>query len=199
MAAQVDICNYGLTLIGAGRITALTDNSKAARAMNAIYSMTRQAELRKFTWNFALKRASLPALASPPDWGFGSQYQLPTDFLRLVQAGDIYAVPSLDNYVNADNSNWAIEGQNILTDMGGPLKIRYVYNVTDEGLFDALFNISLAAQLSFATCEEITGSNTKKDVAMQTYKQAITDALRANAIERPPVSTAGDSWLIGRL
>jgi hypothetical protein len=48
----------------------------------------RKAELRKRHWSFAIKRAALPALADAPTWGFGYAYQLPTDYLRLMQVGE---------------------------------------------------------------------------------------------------------------
>lgn len=200
MASQVDIANLALTMLGnASRITSLTENSKAANAINAVYDMCRLAELRAYRWAFAIKRATLPALASPPAWGFGNAFQLPTDYLSLIQAAEILAIPALSDYSNSDNAQWAIESGQILTDLGAPLPIRYVRNVTDEGEFDPLFNMAFAGRLAATTCETITGSNTKRQLAQAEYKDAIKSALRINAIERAPSSIADDSWLVGRL
>lgn len=204
MASKVEIVNLALRKLGAGRITALTDGVEPARVMNDIYDMVRRAELRRSTWGFALRRDSLPALAAAPEWGFARAFALPADFLRLVQVGDIFAVPAQDNYVNSDNSLWAIESNAdgvrvLLTDLAAPLKIRYVRDVTDETQFDALFCMALAARLAYEGCEQITGSNTKKDAAAGDYTDAMKQAVRTNAVERPPVSIADDSWLVGRL
>ena len=45
MTSVVGICNLALTKLGAARITSLTDDTKQARALNAIYEATRDAEL----------------------------------------------------------------------------------------------------------------------------------------------------------
>lgn len=199
MASKVQIVNLALRKLGAGRITAITDETETARVMSDIYELVRKAELRRGLWGFSLKRDALPALAQAPSWGFAVAYTLPADFLRLVQVGDLYSVPALDNYVNADNSLWAVESGQLLTDLGAPLKIRYVRDVTDETQFDPLFCMSLAAKLAYEACEQITGSNSKKDAAASDYGEAIKQAIRANAVERPPTSIADDSWLVGRL
>lgn len=203
-ASSIQIVNLALHKLGAGRITALTDAGKPAQVMADIYDLVRQAELRRSIWCFSLKRDSIPALSAAPPWGFAVAYQLPGDFLRLVQAGDIWAVPAQTNYVNGDNSQWALESSAdgtrvLLTDMGAPLKIRYVRDVTDETQFDALFNMAFAARLAYEACEEITGSNTKKEAAANDYTEAIKQAIRSNAVERPPASIADDSWMTGRL
>lgn len=199
MASQTQIVNLALTKLGQGRITAITDDSKAARAMNAVYDLEKLAELRKYRWSFALKRATLPALSTAPAWGFNYAYQLPSDYVSLIQVNDYFSVPALSDYVNSDDSLWSVESGQIFTDLGAPLKIRYIRNVTDEGDFDPLFVQSFAAHLAYVTCEEITGSNQKRDAAAADYKQCIKDALRVNGIERPPMSTADDSWMMGRL
>jgi hypothetical protein len=199
VASQTEIANRALTKLGATRITSITENSKGARVMNAIYDTVRQAELRKRNWSFALARTSLPKLGAAPDWGYANQYQLPTDYLRLTQVNDIYVVPSLAAYVNQDNSPYAIEGRAILTDFGAPLKIRYVRDITDTGLFDALFVEAFASKLAYEACEEITNSNTKREAAANDYKACIRDAGMTNAIERPPQSIPDDSWTMGRL
>jgi hypothetical protein len=198
-ASQIQIINLAIHKLGAGRITALTDGSKPARVMTDIYDLVRQAELRRSRWNFSIARASLGALAAVPAFGFGYAYQLPADYLSLIQAGDTLAAPALSNYVTDDNSQWSIESGQILTDLTAPLRIRYVRNVTDETQFDALFVMALAARLAYEACEEITGANTKKDAAANDYTEALKQAVRANAIERAPVAIADDSWMVGRL
>ena len=64
MTSQVAICNQALVKVGASRITALTDDTKQARALNAIYDVKRDAELAANPWTFATKRESIPASAT---------------------------------------------------------------------------------------------------------------------------------------
>lgn len=199
MASQTEIVNRALTKLGAARVTNINDGAKSARAMSAIYDTVRKAELRKHNWSFALTRTALPALADAPAWGYAKQFQLPTDFLRMTQVNDVFLVPAMAEYVTGDNSAYAIEGQMILTDFGAPLKIRYVRDITDPGLFDALFVEVFAAKLAYEACEEITNSNTKKQVMDDDYRECVRIAARTNAIERPPQGIPDDSWMIGRL
>lgn len=199
MASQVEICNRALTKIGGARITSMADASKGARVMSALWDTVRRAELRKRFWSFALRRASLPSLGSAPDWGFALAYQLPSDFLRLMQVSDIYLAPGLADYREGDDSAYAIEGLTLATDFPAPLKLRYVADITDPGAFDALFVEALSSKLAYEACYDIAQSNQGREAAAQDYKLAVTEAARANAIEKPPQGFPDDSWMLGRL
>lgn len=205
MASQADICNLALTKVGSGsRITALTDNTVAAGHLRAVYEMTRLAELRAHYWSFSLKRTSLAASSTAPDWGFSTAYPLPADFVRLVQVNQFYLIPALLDYNTADASAFSLETNadgilSILCDYSAPLNIRYVWNVTDEGRYDALFAHCFASRLAYETCEAITNSNTKKQAIAEDYKVALAAACRAGAIEKPPALMGDDSWMMVRL
>lgn len=79
--SSVDICNRALQHIGSKRITALTDDSKAASECSFVYDKLRQAELRGNLWTFATRRAILRALDSTtmriraPTWSTSTYYQ----------------------------------------------------------------------------------------------------------------------------
>ncbi len=199
MSSEVDICNMGLTLLGVSRISALTDNSKSARACTAVYDMLRLAELRKHFWSFASTRIILPALATPPIWQFGNAAQLPADFVRLIQVNDYYADPAMMDYRNQDDSAYVIENDQILTDFAFPLKVRYIQDVTDTGRFDPLFCMALGAKIAETTCQELLNSDQKQGIAQKSYQNAITEAMRANSIEKAPEGMADDSWMLIRL
>lgn len=199
MASQVEICNRALTKLGAARITSLDDANKSARAMAALWDTVRRAELRVRNWSFALRRALLPALSAAPAWGFARAFQLPADFLRLVQVNDVFVAPGLADYRSGDDSPYAIEGMSLSTDFGAPLKLRYIADVTDTAAFDALFVEALAAKLAYEAAYDINQSNQGREAAAQDYKQALLNASRANAVERPPQGFPDDSWMLGRL
>lgn len=199
MASQVDICNRALIKLGAGQITSITDNTKAARVLSGLWDTVRQAELSKRFWVFALTRTTMAALGTTPAWGFSYQYQLPTDFLKLAQINDIFIAPGLMDYRNGDDSPYAIEGETLLTDFGAPLKIRYVRDVTDAGTFDALFCDMLAARLAYEACYSITQSREGQNEAKEDYRASAREASISNAIAKPPQGLLDDSWMMGRL
>lgn len=93
--SSVDICNRALQMIGSKRITALTDDSKAASECAFAYDKLRQAELRGNLWTFATRRAILRAIDTttlrirPPAWSASTYYQ-PGDMVG--SSSDAYSI-----------------------------------------------------------------------------------------------------------
>jgi hypothetical protein len=199
MAASIEVVNRALTLIGVERIVSIDDDSKAARACKSQYDMTRLSELRANRWAFAMRRAQLGALAAAPLFGFNLAYPLPTDCVRVDFVGEFYAGVSLTDYRNTDESLFAVEGREILTDLPAPLDLRYVADVENVQEFDPLFVDALAHRLAIDVCEDLTQSSGKKDGVARAYGMIIQRATRVNAIERPPEPLADDSWVMSRV
>lgn len=198
MTSEVSICNRALTLLGSDLIIALTDDNNRGRTMNANYAPIRDAELVRHRWRFSIKRASLPALASVPDSGYARQFQVPDDFLKLIEGGDLISGPDFSDYRGIESSIYSREGTAILTNLPAPLHIRYIARVTDASMFDPAFAESLAARIADECCERITQSDSKRQLAMQTYKRAISEATRSNAVEVPSQSISDSEWVLAR-
>lgn len=192
MAGKVEIANRALTKLGAERILLLTDPSKEARVMNSMFDTVFDAELRRHRWKFALKRATLPALVAAPEWGYSYAYQLPSDFLALVQVNDYYLRGLKQKTL------WTIESGQILTDLPAPLKVRYVRRVDNLLLLDPLFVEVLSCKLAYEACETLTQSSTKKQAAGEEYQFAVSEATRQDAIENPPDELPWGSWMDSR-
>lgn len=199
MASQVEICNRALIKLGANTITSISDNSKSARVLSALWDSVRRTELSKRYWNFAIARTSLAALATAPSWGFANAYQLPNDFLKLVQVSDLYVAPGLSDYRTGDESPYAIESRTLATDFAAPLKLRYIQDVTDTGSFDVQFIEVMASKLAYEACYAITQSRDGQRMANEDYQTALAEAARSNAVARPPAEIPDDSWVLGRL
>lgn len=186
MATQVEICNYALRLLGQQPILTIEDDLPQAISISGVYEIVRKGTLREHVWNFAMKRQALPALVPAPAWGYNFQYQLPTDLLRLVEV--------------QCGLDYRVEGLTIVTDAGAPLNIRYVKDATDPAEYDALFVRAFAAELASAICEDVTGSNQKKQTAEMELRKALSEARRTNAVENPPqrIPDRNFSWLTTR-
>lgn len=220
----VSIANRALTLLGVKRIVALTDASTPARSINAVFEQVRDSELRAHVWNFALKRATLAALATPPPFQFSLAYQIPADSLQIVMVGDFYINVTLTDYRTTDESAYAIEGGQILTnpirfvpvdgldpeltapesDTGlppspPPLHIRYVADITNTSFWDPLFCEAMACKLAETCCYDLTEDNSKLQAISAMYKQSLNRAIGVNAIEKPPQPEPDDSWVISRI
>lgn len=197
---NVSIANAGLDKLGVKAIVSFSDDTKQARLCNREFDRLRDLELTLNTWRFSCARASLPALAEAPAFGYDRQFQLPDDFLRLISAGD-YA-PGWERYEfeeRIDAQEYTIEGRQILTDYAAPLKIRYVKRVTDPTEFDSGFIEVLACRIAMELGPSLTDSNPRIEKAMQDYQLALRAAKRANFVQLPPHQIPDDSWLRSRL
>lgn len=186
MASAVEICNSALQKLGAKRIVALEDDSVNARACNFSYEIQKRAELRKHSWNCAIKRASIAADSTTPIFTKTNYFTLPSDWIRMVDT---------DPEDNFNFKDWQIEGNKIATNYDAPLEIRYIYDVTDPNEMDSLFREVLATRMAIAMCEELTQSNTKKDDLRVDYKLLVDEAKKINAIERESQEPPLDTWI----
>jgi len=186
MASVVEICNRALQKIGAKRITSITEDSVNARACNNAYNPLRLSELRSHPWSCAIARAQLAASSTEPLFGKAYMYPLPSDYLR--------SLPNDPGY-NLNSEDWQIEAGNILTDDTSPLNLRYIYDLTDPNIMDAMFREALACRLALEICEELTQSNQKKEALKMEYKEAIREAKRVNAILNIAANPPEDEWI----
>lgn len=198
-ASDVAIANLALTKLGEQRITDLEDDTKPAREVNAVYTMLRDQLQRRYVWRFCVKRESLAALATTPEFRYSYEYQLPSDCLRVLQVGEFYPAIDLSDLVAAPNEEFQIEGRKILHDDAGPLYIRYLARIDDPAQFDVCFDEALAAFLAYNLAEALTQSNSKRELAAADFKRAIKDAVIANAIESPPSTLQDDTWVAVRV
>lgn len=186
MASAVLICNRALQKLGARRITSLEEDTPNARASNTAYDQVRKKLLRQNTWNFAKARSQLAADDTAPVFGKVNAFQLPTDFLRLMN-------PYPEDNVNT--LDWEIEGRKIYTDDDAPLDFRYIKNITDVDLMDSLFQELLSTDMAVEMCEEITQSNTKKENLIKERRFLLREAKRINAIEGIAAEPPTDTWI----
>jgi hypothetical protein len=142
--------------------------------------------LRIHPWNFAKTRVGLAANAVGPEWGFDNAYTLPVDCLRLLE-------PSNDG-----NLQYIVEGRNIITDIGAPLNIIYIKQVTDVSVMDVAFRNALAAALALDVAESFTGTAAKVDQAAAIYKQRLIDARFPDGQEGSPSHVESSEWLEAR-
>jgi len=198
MTTEVSIANRALTLLGSDLIIALTDDTNRARVISANYAPIRDAELARHRWRFSIQRVSLAALSATPDSDYARQFQVPGDFLKLIEGGDLVSHADLTDYRTGSCTLWSREGDKILTNLPAPLHIRYIARITDASLFDAAFAESLSARLADECCERITQSDSKRQICMAAYKRAISEAKLANALEVASESVADGEWVMAR-
>lgn len=177
MASQTAICNRALECLGDAPIVSIDDDTKQAKALKRVYDISRRAFLVDHPWHFAKKRASLPASATTPAWGFTRGFPVPVDFLRLLAVRN---GPEFSMEADASGSQW------ILTDAAAPLDILYLYDVTDAGRLPPHAVEAFARWLAYDVAEDLTNSNTKKEDAAQALGIALARAKRINGLQKQP-------------
>lgn len=185
MPSVVEISNKALDKLGHGPITSLLDGTTAANLCSRNWEQIRDQVLRDHPWNFALKRASLAPDSTPPAWGFGNQFQLPADCIRLIE---------IKGYEKAE---WQLEGRAILAN-DTVLYIRYVARITDPNRYDSLFVDAVAARLAMELCEPLTQSSQKIQLLAEMYNDSLTRAKRVDAQENPPSRFEESDWILAR-
>jgi hypothetical protein len=189
MASKVEIANTALSIIGEQPITSFSDDSRSARVVNQRYDTARRAVLRDHPWNSAKSRTRLAALTQSPEFGWQRQFQLPSDWLRIVRI----------NGAHPRYARFEIEGERVLTDMGAPLHLIYVRDEKDTSKYDALLTEAFAARLASEIAMPITQSRQNRNDAWSLYKEKLQDARSVDAMDEPGEVFDADLWLNSRL
>ncbi|RWP08614.1 hypothetical protein [Mesorhizobium sp.] len=187
----LDIANMALGVLDEAPVDSLDQDVKPARLLNLHFDLTREAELMKHAWVFAI----LAAAVAGSDTGSGAgtlnfAYELPVDCLRplpLTHNGEPDGVPIA----------WRQEAGLIYCDRPGPLIIRYVANLTDPNDWDATFTEVLVAALAVKIAHPLTHKAGMIDIARGAYGAALDAAFHANAIQRGGRFSTS-SWAIQR-
>lgn len=174
---KTDIANLALGRIGAKRIMDLDDESSApARVCKNFMEATIREVGRSHTWGCLKKRESLGKLSADPPFGWKSQFQLPADFLRLVQLNGMEAWEVEDFYV--------IEGKRLLCDEEIAETV-YVAYIEDSTQFDSLLSetigILLASKIAVSIRQDEGLANTLRSEYERT---ALPNARRIDGGEK---------------
>lgn len=179
MASVVSICNRALVLVGAKTITAITENSKEARLANHLFDGTRDAELRRHPWNFAVKRAILAPSTETPKWGFRYSLDLPADCLRVL---------GFDG-----EPVYRLEGRAVLTDEAA-LYLRYIARIADPNIYTPQFIEVLSVKLAIEMAYSLEGKANRVDQLQTMYSNMLKDARFVDATEDAQEAVESSEW-----
>ena len=185
------IMNMALDLLDEEAILDASDDRTVVRWMNRNFGPVRDSLLRLHPWNFAKRRAALPARSTAPAFGFTRAFPKPAGCLRVLPLASLGAR-------NGHRVDFSIEGPDILTNAGSPLQVIYIARVEDDGLFDPLFTQYLAATLGTRAANYVTGKQSYAERVGQIAKDLRGDAQMVNGLEGVPEQSYDDDWVGGR-
>jgi hypothetical protein len=126
-------------------------------------------------------------------------YRMPAGFLRFApqdpKAGSSNALGAPTNRLYED---WNPESDFMVSADAGPIRLRFVADVTDVRKMDDMFCETLGARIGLEVCEPLTQSREKIVTIAGKYKQSERDAIAINGIETGPVEPALDDFLACR-
>jgi len=176
MPSRTEVANLALAMVGDERVTSLeTDTSKPAKLCNELLPQVVDECLVAHPWNFAIRRASLPALAAAPTFEYDRQFQVPANCLRVL------AVNSIDPH-----EPWLREGDALLCNLPAPLAIRYIARETDSGKWSPLFTALAAATLAERLALPLAASQQSRAAIAQLIDDIRRRARNADAAEGTP-------------
>lgn len=149
MPSAVGICNIALGWLGANRITSLSDATTEANLCLDNYETSRDFTLESRNWSFALSRAQLNQLATPPAFEFSYAYGKPSKCLRIIRC-------SADGTFE-DDVNWVLETEGVLCDYDS-MYCKFIKRITDTTFFSGAFVQALAARIAADICIPLTHS-----------------------------------------
>lgn len=194
MTSNTDLANRALAHVGEQQISDIDDPEvKAARVCKSFLQDIIDETLREHRWNCAIKRVTLSRLSDPPNHGFQHAYQLPGDFIRMLELNG--------EQFDASTEYFEIEdGKRLLCD-DSQADIRYVRRIGVAEM-DPLLAKTVSLSLAASICIPLN-LNLQMQGQLEVLKnRALTDAQQKDAIEvgsrevRPLMRILGNSPLI---
>ena len=180
MATKIQICNGGLRILGAARITALTDSTESARILTDVYDMIQDEVLVSHPWNFAIKRVALVELDDAPTFKYAHAFQLPADCLRVIRMED-------------DEDIFERESDTLVTDEG-TAKIKYIARITDTTKYTPAFVTTFSQRLAAEIAYPLTQSTTITEAMYKLYLSKLSTAKGIDAQEGTGQKIEEQSW-----
>jgi hypothetical protein len=163
----------------------MNDDSPEGALARADFEVTRDAQMRRYEWNFAIKYAGpISKDATVPVWRFAGRYRLPSDWLRVLEVNG-----------DRDGDQWEVNAGWLLTDIddGAGVTIRYIYRNLVYSDYDPNFIDVLAYALAEKWAVALNESAAMKKEMGDSYREAVIVARASDAFEQQsrPVDVIG--------
>ena len=172
MATKLNVINNALILIGDLPLQELLGTTRAHVASAAIYDRVVRAELNKFPWSFARKKASLNKVAETiVGTEFTTMYELPSDFIFMQK-------------LNPISLRYQIYGNRIYTNYSATLYVDYIYNAPEDQ-WTAGFEDLMVSRLAMDLAPAIRDSATSMQLNAAQYEIASRMARASDSMQSP--------------
>ena len=167
--SNVELCSAALVKIGAASISSFNDGTTEADVAKTLYDIVRDGLLGLHPWSFATAHAELTLLATPPTTDFDYAFELPTDLIKTLSAGDeergrgvVYQLIGRELHTNYEE-----------------VTLAYIRRA-DEADFPTYFVSALINRLAAEFCLPLTENTSRSDLL---FKLADTELRLAKLID----------------
>ncbi len=123
-----------------------------------------------------------------PDFGYDWRYSLPSGCVRVLNlAGE-----------DQEDAQWEVVGQELLTDEGPTVPIRYTALLMDPTLFGAKLYSAFAARLAHEIAPKLTDSTSREERAAARWEDQLERAKRTDGQEQGLTAIVDSHWLRDR-
>lgn len=176
--SKVSNANRALALVGANKITNLSDETEEAKAINNMYEESLRSILSECCWNFAKKRVMLNKLMVSPTWGGGNYFQLPADCIRIFDATCQYDLEG--DYLKANDET---------------VGILYTYLQEDDKRWLPAFRDAFCCRLAYDVAFDLTNSSSKQNELLELYHSHLLPIAKSmNARNKSQQFAKDDEW-----
>lgn len=175
MASKVSIANFAIFVeLGLDQITALTEDSKAARIVNLLFDDTAKEVMNEGAWASATFRQLLAQDATAPSWEFNFRYILPADplFLGLLKINEL--IPG--------DTVYKVESGFLLTD-ANPVSLLYKGFQTDTEQYGSFLTRAITLRLASKMCYGLTGNEKLKELLLLEYRDSVDHGLAVDGTQ----------------
>lgn len=194
--SSLEIINSALTNIGQDPLADINQKGKVANACRLKYPLARRALLRRYNWNFAIRRANASPIGGGAEFGFDNKFRLPADCLRFIGLFDQNDPEYQRNYTGSKIPH-KVEGRFVYAD-GDTIYFFYVADLEEAGDYDPLFVEALGWKLAGDVTYAIANGADHVKMCRDSFSAAIRDARMADAIEGSTEVIESSEWLDSR-
>lgn len=165
----LDICNTALAKLGEPPLDSLDPNGcLPSRLCYMHYHPARREVLCAARWSFAVRKTTLTAAEESTNGTSSVAHSLPPDCLRVLEVS---------------HRQWSLRGRSIYCPPTS-IRVYYIADEEDPGLFDPLFTEALAVRLACKLCIPILNSTTALQALRDEYRRiSLPQAAHANAVQ----------------
>ncbi len=193
--SKIDIINMALLLVGAEKIHAITDATKAARLAGSVYNVSVNEVFEiPIKWKFATARAELSAYSINPISGYAYQYELPSGYVRMValidEDGDSVEYAWTRELFVASDGSLEDEFDMLLTNET-KVFIKYIRTRENVSKWPASFVRLVYLSIAILISEPLKQKSGQVRQLVKMFEAAYTTAKISNAMDDVDVNSNG--------